>query len=117
MDLWVVVIAATCILGAACIAFFRASPAPPVNAKKKEMGEFTREQVAKHNTRDDLWIILNLDGATKVYDVTSYIDEHPGGDAMLDNAGDDSTESFTGPQHPPRVHDMIDDFCIGTLIE
>jgi cytochrome b involved in lipid metabolism len=32
----------------------------------------------------------------KVYDVTSYVEEHPGGDAILNNAGDDSTEGFFG---------------------
>lgn len=116
MEDWLIVIAALgililCVLGAQVI-----PTAPPANAKKTEMGEFTREQVAQHNTRDDLWIILKLDGVSRVYDVTSYIDEHPGGDAILDNAGADSTALFTGPQHPPRVHDMIEDFCIGTLL-
>uniref|UniRef100_A0A0E0QIF8 Cytochrome b5 heme-binding domain-containing protein n=2 Tax=Oryza TaxID=4527 RepID=A0A0E0QIF8_ORYRU len=31
-----------------------------------------------------------------VYDVTSYVEEHPGGDAILNNAGGDSTEGFFG---------------------
>ncbi|KAL6274591.1 hypothetical protein ACE6H2_025283 [Prunus campanulata] len=51
----------------------------------------------------------------KVYDVTSYVEEHPGGDAILDHAGDDSTEGFFGPQHATRVFDMINDFYIGDL--
>jgi hypothetical protein len=29
----------------------------------------------------------------------------------------DSTAGFNGPQHPTRVFDIIDDFCIGTLVE
>ncbi|KAE8678679.1 Senescence/dehydration-associated protein-related isoform 1 [Hibiscus syriacus] len=52
---------------------------------------------------------------SKVYDVTSYVEEHPGGDAILAHAGDDSTEGFFGPQHATRVFDMIDDFYIGDL--
>lgn len=32
----------------------------------------------------------------QVYDVTSYVEEHPGGDAILAHAGDDSTEGFYG---------------------
>ncbi|XP_062094450.1 cytochrome B5-like protein isoform X2 [Humulus lupulus] len=51
----------------------------------------------------------------KVYDVTSYVEEHPGGDAILAHAGDDSTEGFYGPQHATRVFDMIEDFYIGDL--
>lgn len=109
------------VLGAAVVAFivflfFRPSP-PPVNCKKREYGQFTKEQVAQHNHKDDIWIILKQNGVSKVYDVTSYVDEHPGGDAILTNAGEDSSEEFFGPQHPPRVHDMIEDFCIGTLLE
>lgn len=118
MDPLVISITAGCVVIILYFLFVRnASPQTPVNAKKKEMGAFTRAQVAMHNTRDDLWIILSLDGAAKVYDVTSYVDEHPGGDAILSNAGGDSTALFTGPQHPPRVEDLIEDFCIGTLID
>lgn len=95
---------------------FRKGTTEVVNAKKREMGSFTKEQVAQHSTRDDLWVILTLKGKTQVYDVTFYVDEHPGGDAILTNAGGDSTEAFLGPQHPPRVMDLIDDFCIGDLI-
>ncbi|KAJ4789897.1 Cytochrome B5-like protein [Rhynchospora pubera] len=50
-----------------------------------------------------------------VYDVTSYVEEHPGGDAILNNAGRDSTQGFYGPQHATRVFDMVDEFYIGDL--
>ncbi|KAJ3709361.1 hypothetical protein LUZ61_013066 [Rhynchospora tenuis] len=72
---------------------------------------YTKEQVSKHNTRTDCWIIVK----DKVYDVTSYVEEHPGGDAILNNAGRDSTEGFYGPQHATRVFDMVDEFYIGDL--
>ncbi|KAJ4749162.1 Cytochrome B5-like protein [Rhynchospora pubera] len=72
---------------------------------------YTKEQVSKHNTRTDCWIIVKH----KVYDVTSYVEEHPGGDAILNNAGRDSTEGFYGPQHATRVFDMVDEFYIGDL--
>lgn len=108
------------VLGAVIVAFivflfFRPAP-PPVDSKKKEYGQFTKEQVAQHNHRGDLWIILKDGSVSKVYDVTAYVDEHPGGDSILTNAGEDSSDEFFGPQHPPRVHDMIEDFCIGTLV-
>ena len=64
----------------------------------------TREEVVKHNTAEDLWVIIKMKGSKeyKVYDLSSYVDEHPGGKAILNNAGGDSTEGFHGPQHPPR---------------
>ncbi|AQK52190.1 hypothetical protein ZEAMMB73_Zm00001d050248 [Zea mays] len=53
---------------------------------------FTKEEISKHNTRKDCWIVIK----DKVYDVTPYVEEHPGGDAILNNAGGDSTEGFFG---------------------
>ncbi|KAG2583622.1 cytochrome B5-like protein [Panicum virgatum] len=72
---------------------------------------YTKEEISEHNTRKDCWIIIK----DKVYDVTPYVEEHPGGDAILTNAGGDSTEGFFGPQHGTRVFDIIEDFCIGQL--
>ncbi|KAG6421025.1 hypothetical protein SASPL_117574 [Salvia splendens] len=74
---------------------------------------YTKADVSSHNKRTDCWIIIK----DKVYDVTSYVEEHPGGDAILVHAGDDSTEGFFGPQHATRVFDMIEDFYIGNLVK
>nr|UTK45974.1 b5-E [Tripterygium wilfordii] len=72
---------------------------------------YSKGEVSLHNKRNDCWITIK----DKVYDITSYVEEHPGGDAILTHAGDDSTEGFYGPQHATRVFDMIDDFYIGDL--
>ncbi|VFQ63043.1 unnamed protein product [Cuscuta campestris] len=82
-----------------------------VNALTKVQKAYSKSEVALHNKRSDCWIIIK----DKVFDVTSYVEEHPGGDAILAHAGDDSTEGFYGPQHATRVFEMIDDFCIGEL--
>ena len=51
-----------------------------------------------------------------MYDITHYVEEHVGGDAILNNAGGDSSVGFHGPQHPPdKVRDVIADFLIGEL--
>ncbi|KVI11557.1 cytochrome B5-like protein [Cynara cardunculus var. scolymus] len=77
----------------------------------KTVKAYNKDEVSLHNKRTDCWIIIK----EKVYDVTPYVEEHPGGDAILAHAGDDSTEGFFGPQHATRVFDMIDDFYIGDL--
>ncbi|KAL3535691.1 hypothetical protein ACH5RR_004152 [Cinchona calisaya] len=81
------------------------------NANFKTSKTYSRAEVLLHNRRTDCWIIIK----DKVYDVTSYVEEHPGGDAILAHAGDDSTVGFFGPQHATRVFDMIEDFYIGDL--
>ena len=48
-------------------------------------------EVARHNTCEDCWIMAH----GKVYDVTSYIFQHPGGaGAILRNAGTDASAHF-----------------------
>lgn len=37
-------------------------------------------EVRKHNTADNCWIVLHQ----KVYDVSTFLDEHPGGAAGKD---------------------------------
>eukprot|EP00419_Tripos_fusus_P013059 CAMPEP_0172669104 /NCGR_PEP_ID=MMETSP1074-20121228/9474_1 /TAXON_ID=2916 /ORGANISM="Ceratium fusus, Strain PA161109" /LENGTH=516 /DNA_ID=CAMNT_0013485841 /DNA_START=68 /DNA_END=1618 /DNA_ORIENTATION=+ len=53
----------------------------------------TREEVSKHCTADDAWIIV--DG--NVYDVTKFAKLHPGGkEVLIEYAGRDATEDFFG---------------------
>ncbi|KAM7509596.1 hypothetical protein LguiA_020049 [Lonicera macranthoides] len=92
---------------------FQSDPGKNVqsDSKSKASKMYAKAEVSLHNKRTDCWIIIK----DKVYDVTPYVEEHPGGDAILAHAGDDSTDGFFGPQHATRVFDMIDDFYIGDL--
>lgn len=48
--------------------------------------------------------------------MTPYVEEHPGGDAILNNAGRDSTEGFNKGQHPDNVKTgILPEFLIGVL--
>lgn len=73
---------------------------------------FTFEQVAEHNTPQDAWIVI--DG--KVYDVTTFVEEHPGGDEIvLDLAGQDGTEAFNDIGHSDDAVEMLKDLLVGSL--
>ncbi|KAJ5673277.1 Cytochrome b5 [Penicillium longicatenatum] len=73
---------------------------------------YTIEEVQKHNKADDLWIILH----NKVYDVTKYIEDHPGGSAILiEVAGTDATEAFEETGHSDEARDELARYHVGDL--
>ncbi|KAI1136444.1 hypothetical protein F5Y05DRAFT_108623 [Hypoxylon sp. FL0543] len=60
-------------------------------------------EVAKHNTTSSCWIVIN----SKVYDVTPYLDQHPGGAAILvKQGGRDATSEFR-KVHSPDVLEYL----------
>merc|ERR1719375_2283872 len=75
-------------------------------------GGFTLEEVAKHNTKESCWVVL--DG--KVLDVTKFLSEHPGGElAILTFAGKDATEEFNMIHPPDVVGKYAPDAVIGEI--
>ena len=75
---------------------------------------YSAKEVAAHATRDDAWVIV--DGG--VFDITAYIDIHPGGDSILENVGGDASAGFHGDQHPqPKATDVLNEMFIGHLRE
>ncbi|EHK39772.1 uncharacterized protein TrAtP1_006709 [Trichoderma atroviride] len=72
-----------------------AAAAPKEASKPKAFSipetEYTMEEVAKHNTREDLWVVVK----GVVMDLTNWVEEHPGGvNAILNFMGRDATEEF-----------------------
>ncbi len=89
-----------------------ASSANTKNTNIDPRTPYTRDEIARHASVDDLWVIID----DKVYDLTDYVDEHPGGvDAIAKNGGRDATEGFKGPQHPSRVFDIVEEYRVGVL--
>ncbi|GIK00085.1 hypothetical protein Aspvir_004100 [Aspergillus viridinutans] len=76
------------------------------------MSELTVENVAGHKTRDDLWVIIH----GKVYDLTKYIRDHPGGaDVLLDVAGTDATSAYEDVGHSEDADEIMQTYLVGTL--
>ena len=89
------------------------APAPAVDPVGRTDGKklFTMEEIEKHNTEHDVWIIVH----DKVYDCTEFLELHPGGaDSILINAGADSTEDFVAI-HSTKATNMLEKFYIGDL--
>ncbi|KAI8322292.1 cytochrome b5 reductase [Martensiomyces pterosporus] len=73
-----------------------------------QLRRFTMEEVAQHNKRDDCWMVIY----GKVYNVTRYIDFHPGGRGQLMRAaGKDGSKLFS-ETHAWVNFDMILDQCL-----
>lgn len=75
--------------------------------------QFTRKEIAERNTKKDaVFIIDNV-----VYDVTQFIDEHPGGHEVLVNvAGKDATEDFEDIGHSLDAKELMKKFQIGEVV-
>lgn len=51
-----------------------------------------------------------------VYDVTKYLEDHPGGKAvLLEVAGTNATEAFEDAGHSDEAREQMEPFCIGSL--
>ncbi|KAI3631707.1 hypothetical protein MIR68_010180 [Amoeboaphelidium protococcarum] len=60
-------------------------------------------EVGKHDTRQDCWVVIH----GSAYDLTSFLDEHPGGSAIiLKYAGKDATKAFDSV-HPLDIIEKL----------
>jgi monoamine oxidase len=81
-----------------------------IGGSKKKI--FTLDEVKKHNKKDDAWTIID----NKVYNITSWIPKHPGGNVILRALGKDATQLFMDIGHPSYVKKTIlPKYIIGTL--
>jgi L-lactate dehydrogenase (cytochrome) len=77
------------------------------------MQTFTLEQVAQHTTTSSCWVIVQ----NKVYDVTDFLFDHPGGaNVILRYGGKDATAAYV-PIHPSDALDknLAPEKHLGTL--
>nr|XP_033798254.1 cytochrome b5 isoform X1 [Geotrypetes seraphini] len=70
------------------------------------------EEVRKRNTAAETWLVLH----GRVYDVTRFVQEHPGGEEVLfEQAGGDATESFEDVGHSLDAREMLKQYYIGDV--
>lgn len=72
----------------------------------------TLAEVSLHDTPDDCWVVIY----DRVYDITNFLDEHPGGaDIMLEYAGQDASTAFRSSGHSRMATKALDRFIVGEL--
>ena len=94
-----------------------ATSSPPSKKKitttVKISSGYTMTQVAQHAGASSCWTVIN----GNVYDVTQWIDQHPGGrDTILSLCGADGSAAFNG-QHggQARPANELKNFLLGAL--
>ncbi|MBU0613211.1 cytochrome b5 domain-containing protein [Patescibacteria group bacterium] len=76
----------------------------------------TETNVARHSIVNDCWLIVN----NKVYDVTNYLDSHPGGRSIIiPYCGKDATQGFANQggqgSHSSFASSQLSAYIVGTL--
>jgi len=77
------------------------------------MAEFTLAEVARHKTPEDLMMVIR----DKVYRIPKKfaIEDHPGGDVLMEGAGIDATSLFEDIGHSEEALAQLKGFCVGKL--
>ncbi|KAF4544365.1 Cytochrome b5 [Lasiodiplodia theobromae] len=77
-----------------------------------EVPIYSLKEVAAHNKKNDMWIVVH----GKVYDVTNYLLDHPGGtEAIEEVAGTDCTAAFEDVGHSEDARELLQPLLIGVL--
>ncbi|MED6144338.1 hypothetical protein PIB30_014871 [Stylosanthes scabra] len=85
-------------------------PEPPLSPQTNYI---SLEELRKHNTPQDLWISIH----GKVYNVTNWLQHHPGGSLPLLNlAGQDVTDAFLA-FHPKHASNLLHPFFTGIYLQ
>ncbi|XP_006648885.1 cytochrome b5-like [Oryza brachyantha] len=73
---------------------------------------YSFQEVSKHNDRKDCWLIIG----GKVYDVSPFMEEHPGGDeVLLACTGKDATADFNDIGHTATAKELMAQYVIGEV--
>lgn len=81
---------------------------------KGKIREVSKKELAKHRKRKDAWMAIN--GA--VYNVTPYMDFHPGGwDELVKGAGRDATDLFNEIHRWVNYQGLLEACLVGKLVD
>lgn len=91
--------------------FLKENP-DPLNRKGKPLETYTMEEVSKHNKLPSVWTVFDK----KVYDITLYLDYHPGGIKILEQIyGKDCTKAYQQYHGYLNIDNFLEKFQIGVV--
>ncbi|CAN3376662.1 hypothetical protein DIURU_004450 [Diutina rugosa] len=74
--------------------------------------QFTEQEVAQHNTKEDCWVIIK----NVVLNLTPFLNDHPGGSqSIVTYAGRDATESFEMLHSDDFIPKYVPSCVLGTI--
>lgn len=81
-------------------------------ASSEEKTTYTRDEVRSHTSDDSLWCIID----STVYDLTDFLDAHPGGESVLKQvAGQDATTAFYNLHRHEVLTKYAPTLAVGTV--
>ncbi|MQL90814.1 hypothetical protein Taro_023418, partial [Colocasia esculenta] len=91
----------------------RLPPSSPSSKLMEDLKKIPASEVALHSSKEDCWLVID----SKVYDVTQFLEDHPGGEEVLVHASadGDATESFEDVGHSSTAKSMMTSYLIGVL--
>jgi cytochrome b involved in lipid metabolism len=74
---------------------------------------YTMSDVSLHANKSDCWMVIE----NSVYNVTAFVDKHPGGEVILEGCGKDATSYFKGVREhvKPLVQAILAKLKIGEI--
>ncbi|XP_078396184.1 cytochrome b5 [Cetorhinus maximus] len=79
---------------------------------KEEVKYYRLEELKRHSSGSSAWISIH----NKIYDVTTFLEEHPGGEEVLkEQAGGNASEAFDDVGHSTDAREMTKKYLIGEL--
>lgn len=105
----IIIMSLLLVLGGTFLALSLSSQASSEDIK---LNNYSLQDVAKHDRLDDCWTIIN----GSVYDITSYVPMHAGGEEILQSCGLDGAGVFMGLDNNKAPKQFLE-FKIGVIKE
>ena len=83
-------------------------------SEEDSLKQYTWAEIQEHSTRSSLWIVFEH----KVYDVTTFITDHPGGEeVLLEQGARDATIAFNDVGHSEDALTRRRALLVGEVVE